>query len=55
MSISQQVTEILTKEKGHDTSLVEVGHWVLRKANKLNWSSLLWTGPYKVAKATSHC
>ena len=44
MSISQQVTEILTKEQDHDTSPVEVGNWVLRKVNKLNWSSPLWTG-----------
>jgi len=55
MSISQQVTEILTKEQDRNTSLVEVGNWVLRKVNKLNWSFPLWTGPFKVAEAISHC
>jgi len=40
------------QEQDHDTSLVEVGNWVLRKVNR---SSPLWTGPYKVAEATSHC
>lgn len=53
MSISQKVTAILTKE--HDTSPVEVGNWVLRKVNKLNWSPPQWKGPYKVTEATSHC
>lgn len=39
MSITQQVAEILTKEQQAETSPVEIGSWVLRKVNKLDWSS----------------
>lgn len=55
MSVSQQVTEILTKETEKEPAPVEPGSWILRKVNKINWSGPRWLGPYKVAEATSHC
>lgn len=55
LSISQQVTDVLSKDTESDEGVViRPGDWVLQKTFKINWDKPRWQGPYQVAKSQSH-
>ena len=53
-NLSQQVTEILTRDPPQPRDEVQEGDWVWQKISKYHWHQPRWQGPFKVVKCHSH-